>query len=82
MKNPVDLGEIPIVNKERDKAWGKMARSKRAKQFFDSFGYDLKFPLGRAYYELFCFAWNDAWDVGFKQGFESAMEVSKKRKKK
>ena len=82
MKNPVDLGSIPLINKERDKAWGRLARSKGAKRFFDSLGYDIKFPLGCGYYELFCLAWNNAWDDGFKQGFDSAMLVTAPKRKR
>ena len=58
--------DVPISNKERDKAWEAFIKRKDVKAMFtgvqaDSFG----FPLNRGYYDLWCICWAKAWDKGF-----------------
>ena len=61
--------DVPLLNKERDKAWEKfIARKDVAQMFTDTkFG----FPLNAGYYDLWCIAWAKAWDKGFHAGRES-----------
>jgi len=63
--------DVPLANKERDKAWEQFIKRKDVKAMFsdvqaDSFG----FPLNRGYYDLWCICWAKAWDKGFHTGWE------------
>ena len=63
------LEDIPINNPTRDKEWGKWIRRKSVKAFMQDRS-DFKFPLDGSY-EIWCAAWQRAWDEGFKQGMKS-----------
>lgn len=66
---------IPIQNKARDKAWEALIKRKDVKAFMKGMG-DLDFPLNGSY-QLWCSAWEKAWDAGFKDGWESGMAVER-----
>jgi hypothetical protein len=61
--------DIPISNPARDKAWAKFVNRKDVKAMMANKS-DFKFPLDGSY-DLWCIAWNMAWDEGFKQGWEA-----------
>lgn len=58
---------VPLANKERDKAWEALIKRKDvAKMFSDTqFG----FPLNGGFYDLWCICWAKAWDKGFHAGY-------------
>jgi len=64
-KDPVEvikamkLNNIPIQNKERDKAWEAFIKRKDVKAFMKE-NSDFKFPLNGSY-EMWCIAWDKAW---------------------
>ena len=62
------LGDVPITNPERDKAWGNFIKRKTVKAFMADKA-DFKFPLDGSY-EIWCIAWEKAWAEGFKAGYE------------
>jgi hypothetical protein len=53
------LDNIPIQNKERDKAWETFIKRKDVKAFMKE-NSDFKFPLDGSY-EMWCIAWDKAW---------------------
>ena len=69
-KDPVEvikamkLNNIPIQNKERDKAWEAFIKRKDVKAFMKE-NSDFKFPLNGSY-EMWCIAWDKAWDTAVK----------------
>lgn len=63
---------VPIANPERDKAWELFIKRKDAKALMRG-SEDFKFPLDGSY-DLWCIAWNMAWDEGFSQGWNAAQE--------
>lgn len=66
---------ILIQNKARDKAWEAFIKRKDVKAFMEK-NKDYKFPLDGSY-ELWCMAWEKAWDAGFRDGWESGMAVER-----
>jgi hypothetical protein len=64
-KDPVEvikamkLNNIPIQNKERDKAWEAFIKRKDVKALMKE-NSDFKFPLDGSY-EMWCIAWDKAW---------------------
>jgi hypothetical protein len=60
--------DVPLMNKERDKAWEAFIKRKNVKKMFSEEGFG--FPLNRGYYDLWCIAWAKAWDKGFHEGRE------------
>ena len=77
-KDPVEvikamkLNNIPIQNKERDKAWEAFIKRKTVIAFMkDRQGF--KFPLDGSF-DVWCVAWETAWQEGFKTGFESGKD--------
>jgi len=73
-KDPVEvikamkLNNIPIQNKERDKAWEAFIKRKDVKAFMKE-NSDFKFPLDGSY-EMWCIAWDKAWTAGFNAAQE------------
>jgi len=55
---------IPIQNKERDKAWEAFIKRKDVKALMKE-NSDFKFPLNGSY-EMWCIAWDKAWDTAVK----------------
>ena len=64
------LDDIPITNRERDRAWEAMIKRKDAHRLIIE---DFDFPFGGSYH-VWCIAWNKAWDSGFKAGWEAREE--------
>lgn len=59
--------DVPLANKERDRAWEAFIKRKDARAMFtDGF----EFPLNRGFYDLWCICWAKAWDKGFHAGFD------------
>lgn len=59
--------DVPLANKERDKAWEAFIKRKDVKAMF---GREFGFPLDRGYYDLWCIVWAKAWDKGFHEGWK------------
>lgn len=59
--------DVPLANKERDKAWEAFIKRKDVKAMF---GDGFQFPLDRGYYDLWCIVWAKAWDKGFHEGWK------------
>ena len=64
--------DVPLCNKERDKAWEAFIKRKDVKQMFadKEFG----FPLNGGYYDLWSICWAKAWDKGFHEGWKKRDE--------
>ena len=62
------LDDVPITNAERDKAWAAFIKRKDVKAMMRG-KEDFKFPLDGSY-DLWCIAWEKAWDAGFKVGWD------------
>jgi len=62
------LDNIPISNPDRDKAWEAFIKRKDVKAFMKGKS-DFKFPLDGSY-ELWCVAWDKAWNAGFNAANE------------
>ena len=62
------LNNIPIQNKERDKAWEAFIKRKDVKALMKEQS-DFKFPLNGSY-EIWCIAWEQGWKDGFESGYE------------
>jgi hypothetical protein len=60
--------DVPLLNKERDKAWEAFIKRKDVKALMKNKG-DFKFPLDGSY-DLWCICWAKAWDKGFDAGRE------------
>ena len=63
------LDDVPLCNKERDKAWEAFIKRKDVKQMFlndKEFG----FHLNSGYYDLWSICWSKAWDKGFHTAIE------------
>jgi hypothetical protein len=59
--------DVPLLNKERDKAWEAFIKRKDVNAMFkDGFN----FPLNGGFYDLWCICWAKAWDKGFHAGRE------------
>lgn len=67
--------DIPVQNKARDKAWEAFIKRKDVRAFMNGMS-DLDFPLDGSY-QLWCMAWEKAWDAGFKDGWDSGMAVER-----
>lgn len=61
------LDNIPIKNPDRDKAWEAFIKRKDVKAFMKGKS-DFRFPLDGSY-ELWCVAWDKAWNAGFEEGY-------------
>jgi hypothetical protein len=60
--------DVPLCNKERDKAWEAFIKRKDVQHLFSEKGFG--FPLNRGYYDLWSICWAKAWDKGFHAGRE------------
>ena len=60
--------DVPLANKERDKAWEAFIKRKDVKAMFKD-GFD--FPLNGGFYDLWCICWAKAWTKGFNDGWEA-----------
>ena len=64
--------DIPISNSARDKAWAAFSKRKDAKQTFRYLEQDeFRWPLKSIYWNLWCIAWQQAWDDGFMEGLNA-----------
>ncbi len=59
------VDNIPIYNKDRDKAWENFIKRKDVQEFFKDKDDTFKFPLERGWYEVWCQCWEKAWDAGW-----------------
>ena len=67
--------DVPLCNKERDKAWEAFIKRKDAKNLFSEKGFE--FPVNPGYYDLWGICWAKAWDKGFHAGIKiDALEVA------
>ena len=66
----MQLDDIPIQNKARDKAWEAFIKRKDVKQYFQQQNEGFRFPLERGWYELWCQCWHRAYEEGFKDARE------------
>ena len=73
-KSVEDCVRYPIADLDREKAWDRLIRSRHGKNLRDhGFPKDelgFRFPLGGCYYELWCIAWEFAWDAGWRKRME------------
>ena len=60
--------DVPLVNHDRDKAWEAFIKRKDVKAMMKH-KEEFKFPLDGSY-ELWCIAWNKAWDKGFEAAWK------------
>lgn len=65
--------DVPVTNPARDKAWEQFIRRKDVKALMKT-KKDFPFPLDGSY-DLWCIAWNTAWDKGFHEGWDEAMKA-------
>lgn len=66
--------DVPVTNPARDKAWEQFIKRKDVKALMKT-KKDFPFPLDGSY-DLWCIAWNTAWDKGFSDGYDAAVEQS------
>ena len=67
--------DVPLCNKERDKAWEAFIKRKDAQNLFSEKGFE--FPVNPGYYDLWCICWAKAWDKGFHAGIKiDALEAA------
>ncbi len=66
------LDDIAITNLERDKAWASFIRRKSVKAYMKD-KKDFNFPVDGSY-EVWCMAWEKAWNLGFKSGYRERKE--------
>jgi len=59
--------DVPLANRERDKAFEAFIKRKDVKSMFSD---GFPFPVNRGYYDFWCIVWAKAWDKGFKIGWE------------
>lgn len=62
------VDNIPLYNKDRDKAWEAFIKRKDVTEFFkdkDGAEFKFKFPLEQGWYEVWCQCWEKAWDKGW-----------------
>jgi hypothetical protein len=59
------LDDIPIFDHARDKAWEAFIQRKDVKAFFTP-DPPFRFPLERGWYELWCQAWERAYNQAIK----------------
>lgn len=64
--------DIPIHNRERDKAWESWIKRKDVRMYMKSKS-EFKFPLDGSY-EIWVTAWTKAWDAGFQEGYDINLE--------
>lgn len=83
-KSVEDCVRYPIADPVREKAWDRFIRSPDGKNLsrhgFPKDERGLRFPLGGCYYELWCIAWEFAWDAGWRKRME--VEVKNARSEK
>jgi hypothetical protein len=60
--------DVPLVNPDRDKAWGAFIKRKDVKAMMKG-KEDFKFPLDGSY-DLWCIAWEKAWLRGFQAAWK------------
>ena len=63
------LDDVPLCNKERDKAWEAFIKRKDVRQMFLN-DKEFSFPLNSGYYDLWSISWAKAWDKGFHTAIE------------
>ena len=67
--------DVPLYNKERDKAWEAFIKRTDAQNLFSEKGFE--FPVNPGYYDLWCICWAKAWDKGFHAGIKiDALEAA------
>ncbi len=84
-KSVEDCVRYPIADPVREKAWDRFIRSWDGKSMRHSFPKDergLRFPLGGCYYELWCIAWEFAWDAGWRKRMEVEVKNGSPKKGK
>ena len=74
------LDDVPLRNKERDKAWEAFIKRKDVKKMFLD-DKEFNFPLNGAYYDLWSICWAKAWDKGFHAAIEKEWECLDKKEK-
>jgi hypothetical protein len=67
--------DIPIQNRERDKAWEAWIKRKDVKAFMKEKS-DFKFPLDGSY-EIWAMAWALAWNAGFQEAYAFAQKEAR-----
>ena len=72
--------DVPMLNKERDQAWEKFIKRKDVKAMMKS-KEDFKFPMDGSY-ELWCIAWEFAWDAGWRKRMEVEVKNGSPKKGK
>jgi hypothetical protein len=85
-KSVADRVDYPIADPDREKAWGKLIRSRQGKNLrdhgFPKDEHGFRFPMGGCYYELWCIAWEFAWDAGYRSRMEVESKSETKTRKK
>lgn len=66
---PNDMLDYKLLDPERAKAWEKFIKRKDVKHMMKD-KQDFKFPLDGSY-EVWCVAWEKAWDIGFHTGYKA-----------
>lgn len=56
----MNVGNIPVQDKERDAAWAEFIKRKDVQEFFKDKDDMFRFPLERGWYEVWCQAWHKA----------------------
>jgi hypothetical protein len=74
----MNVSDIPVENKARDKAWQQFIARKDVQAYFKE--QEFSFPLERGYYELWCQCWAKAWQEGFDDGWAAADEQAERAK--
>ena len=62
--------DVPLVNPDRDKAWGAFIKRKDVKAMMKH-KEEFPFPIDGSY-DLWCIAWEKAWREGFYEGWKEA----------
>jgi len=85
-KSVADRVDYPTADPDREKAWGKLIRSRQGKNLrdhgFPKDEHGFRFPLGGCYYELWCIAWEFARDAGYRSRMEVESKSETKTRKK
>jgi hypothetical protein len=85
-KSVADCVDYPIADPDREKAWDKLIKSRQGKNLsrhgFPKDEHGFRFPLGGCYHELWCIAWEFAWDAGYRSRMEVESKSEAKTRKK
>ena len=77
------VDNIPIYNKDRDKAWEAFIKRKDVTEFFkdkDDAEFKFKFPLEQGWYEVWCQCWEKAWDKGWDAAQQTKQDQDDQKK--